>query len=523
MLNFELKFTGNRFAEILLKIPCKQNILIVTDGSLRFDSSGFGLSEFIGIISNAGHNVATAHRTGGGVNATIPGSFNFATAATAVTRTNYDQLWLFGFSSAAISATEQTVIAQFMQNGGGVFATGDHETLGAGMGANIPRVRRMRNWASVPMSNPSRLDTVLEPGSDGVKQFEDQSDVIPQRIFPVFFTNGGPDNQASSWSVHAVLRHESGAVDYLPDHPHESECLEPAPVAGNFAGIEEWPAAGGARIAPQVVAVSISAGRFVNMSGGGKPPVKPRSFGAISAYDGDAANVGRVVCDATWHHFVNINLNGSGSGRSGLYIAGNPTPEYLKIQRYFVNTARWLAPKNRRSCWPFVIVSLTRFDFEIAELRLPFPHPCPWDPLIKIGLVAEEVLTRHWGSGMLAEVVDDLVSSSEANPALAQLLTAQTLATETSDASKEPEPSLLPLQDVRRVILGSIINQLAHKLPEDETKLAALFKRPQPKLVDTVIADAIENAEQSIGDYLQRALKQTAALTKAIQTKKPLR
>lgn len=520
MLNFELKFAGNQFAELIFKLPCKQNILMVTDGSLSFGTAGFGLSEFVTIIKSGGHTVSTAHRTGGGVASTIAGNFNFATAATPVNRTNYDQLWLFGFTSSALSAAEQTTIAQFMQAGGGVFATGDHATIGSGMGTTLPRVRQMRNWASVPMTSPDRHDTVLEPGSDGIKQFEDQSDDIPQRIFPVFFSNGGPDNQASSWNVHPVLRHESGAVDYLPDHPHESECLAPVPAAGNFAGVEEWPMAAGVRIAPQVVAVSISAGRFVTNTG--KPPVKPHSFGAISAYDGDAANVGRVVCDATWHHFVNVNLNGSGSGgRSGLYAAGNPTPEYLKIQRYYLNTARWLAPKNRRSCWPFLQAALTRFDFEIAELRLPLPHPCPWDPLLKIGVVAEEVMTRHWGLGAMAEIVDDLVASSDLNPALAQLVKAQQEISLTHDNTKELEPSLLPLQNIRRVILGSIINQLAHKLPEDETKLATMFKRAQPKLVDTVIAEAIDGAEQAIGDYLQRALKQTAVIASAIKSKRP--
>ena len=76
---------------------------------------------------------------------------------------------------------------------------------------------------------------------------------------------GGDPFVASTWAVHPVLRHPSGAVDAMPDHPHESECLAPAPVAGNFAGVEEWPAptSGGARIAPEVVSVSISAGRFI--------------------------------------------------------------------------------------------------------------------------------------------------------------------------------------------------------------------------------------------------------------------
>lgn len=533
MLNLQKQFVGNQFAEILFRFPCKQKILMVTDGSLRFDSAGFGLSEFVGIVKNAGHTVATAHRTGSGVTSTIPGSFNFATAAVPVIRPNYDQLWLFGFSSSAISASEQNVIAQFMQAGGGVFATGDHETLGAGMGANIPRVRWMRDWSSVPMASITRHDTVLEPGSDGIKQFADQGDAIPQRTFPVFFSNGGPSEVASSWNVHPVLRHESGAVDYLPDHPHESECLEPVPFAGNFAGVEEWPAVGGMQPAPQVVAVSISAGRFVSSgaptASGTKPPVKPRSFGAISAYDGDSANVGRIVCDATWHHFVNVNLNGSGSGRSGLYAAGSPTPEYLKIQRYYLNTVRWLAPKSRRSCWPFLQAALARFDFEIAEMRLPLPHPCPWDPLLKIGLAAEEAITRHWGEGATADIVDDLVSINGSNPALSQIVKAQpaaalvtsaALAAAKASEAKEPEPSLLPLQNIRRVILGSIVNQLAFRFPEDEGKLAALFERAQPKLVESVIGEAVNGAAQAIDDFLQVALKRTAALAKSIQARR---
>jgi hypothetical protein len=105
---------------------------MVTDASLDFGTGGFGLSEFVIIVKNAGHMVTTAHRNGSGPNLTIAGSFNFATAATAVKTANYDQIWLFGFSTTALTAPEQTAIAQFMQSGGGVFATGDHESIGAG-------------------------------------------------------------------------------------------------------------------------------------------------------------------------------------------------------------------------------------------------------------------------------------------------------------------------------------------------------------------------------------------------------
>jgi len=527
MRNFELQFKGNRFWEIILKFPCPQKILMVTDSSLNFGTGGFGLSEFVTIVQNAGHTVATAHRNGNGPNLTIVGNFDFATAATAVTTVNYDQIWLFGFSTTALSAAEQATVGQFMQSGGGVFATGDHQTIGAGMGANIPRVRTMRNWSTIPMVNPNRHDTVLDPGADNVKQFQDQADATPQRIYPVFFSNGGPDNVASSWSVHPVLRHSSGAVDYLPDHPHESECLAPIPAAGNFAGVEEWPApiGGGARIPAQIAAISISAGRFITDSL--KPPVSPGCFGAISTYDGDAAQVGRIVCDATWHHFVNINLNGSGAGldpttglpRTGLHGAGIPTPEYLKIQRYYLNTVRWLAPRGRRWCWPFLQVALLRFDFEIAELQLPEPHPCPWDILIRIGLIGEEVMTRHWGPGALAEIVDEMLSVTDETATLARLLKAQQY-TQNDDREKLTEPSLLPLHDMRRAILGSVVNLLAHKLPADEERLADLFAKGRDKLAQDLISEGIKGAEQAINDHLRRTLKQTTTLAEAIQARK---
>lgn len=525
------RLKGNRFLELIWAFPCPQKILMVTDGSLDFGTGGFGLSEFVSIIQSAGHTISTAHRSGVGP-VTIAGNFTFSSN---VNTNNFDQIWLFGFSTAALADSEKNRIAQFMQSGGGVFATGDHSTIGAGMGANIPRVRLMRNWSSIPMATPERLDTVLEPGPDNLKQFQDQSDAIPQRIYPVFFSNGGSDFAASTWSVHPILRHPSGAVDYLPDHPHESECIAPTPVAGTFAGVEEWPSptGGGGRIAPQVAAVSISAGRFINSGAptptGTKPPVKPRCFGAISVYDGDMANVGRIVCDATWHHFVNINLNGSGAGldpttmtpRRGLYsgIPLTPTPEYEKIKTYFRNTARWLAPRNRRSCWPFVVLSTIRFDFEMLELRLPEPHPCPWDILVRIGSVAEDTANRLFGPGTMEEMVDEMLFSSRSAASLAKHLRAFRKELN-GEVFRESERSLLPVQNIRRVIFASVINVIASKLPDDPKKAERLLKKGHDKLATEVIDEGIRGAEQAIDVFLEDALKQTAAMAKAFRSRK---
>ncbi len=521
MLNDAVLVRGNHLAELIFRIPCPQKILMVTDGSLSFGAGAFGLSEFVSIITGAGHTVSTAHRSGIGP-VTIAGNYNFATAATAVTTANYDQIWLFGFSTTALTAAEQTTIANFMRNGGGIFATGDHATIGRGMGNNIPRVRSMRNWATIPMVDPMRHDTVVNPGVDGIKQFDDQADIFPQQIYPVFFSNGGPQNDPATWTVHPVLRHTSGAVDFLPDHAHESECLAPTPVAGNFAGVEEWPTptGGGPRIAAQVVAVSISAGRFITDTK--KPPVLPRCFGAISAYDGDAAAVGRIVCDATWHHFVNINLNGAGgtpdttlAPRTGMYVGGMPTPEYLKIQRYYLNTVRWLAPIGRRSCWPFIVAAVLRFDPEVLELQLPEPHPCPWDPLVRIGLVVEEALTRYWGPGALEELVDDLLISTGAAPALSQVLKSRRFI-QGGEQERPSDTTLLPLQELRRAVFGSVVNLLARELPEDEKQLARVIRGFSDDSGAKLLVEGLRGAQLSMTEYLGRALDRAGAEIKAL-------
>lgn len=503
-----VKLIGNDFRAAILLFPCPQKILMVTDSSLNFGTGGFGLSEFKDIVTSAGHTVSTAHRSGTAP-VTIAGNFNFQTAATAVTLANYDQMWLFGFSTAALTGPEQQVIAAFMNSGGGVFATGDHSTIGAGMGNNIPRVRLMRDWAGVPMASQDRHDTVVDIGPDNIKQFSDQSDDLPQRIFPIWLSNGGDQFTKSTWSVHPVLRHSSGAVDFLPDHPHESQCFGPAGVAGNFAGVEEWPqASDGSRPGAMVAAVSVSGGRFVESgaptASGTKPPVIPKLFGAISAYDGDRANVGRVVCDATWHHFVNINLNGSGSGREAMKPGGVATGEYLKIQTYYKNTVRWLAPRGRRNCWPWLQVVAVRFTFELLEELRPEPHPCPWDPLIRIGALTEEALTREFGPGAADTIVADLLANAKGAPALAR---AMRMRQPKTLKEGESDIDLLPRTEIRRAILGELMNAIVRDLPVDAEKLAEVLRKNHDELAVKHSMLAVETAQRTVAGKMAGARK----------------
>lgn len=493
---------------------CGQRILVVTDGGLNYDpNDGFGLTEFLQILSSSGSLlsppvISTAHRSGD-PNASIAGAFNFATAARAVTTANYDQIWMFGISTSPLQNAERRVIAQFMQDGGGVFATGDHSTLGAGMGANLPRVRNMRNWSSIPMSSQDRHDTVAGAGKDPGYQFTDQSDDLPQRIYPHY------QLQSGTWVVHPLLRSPAGDIESLPDHPHESECTVPSDLTQSMSidglTVQEYPAdSSGTRISPVIVATSISGGRY--LTDAGKPPVNPRCFGAISAYDGHRVGVGRVVCDATWHHFVNINLNGMGNplrnpadfatGKNGLYdAAGNPTPLYQQIKRYYKNVAGWMAPSRVRWCRWWLDLVLERYRFPLIEEWEPLPHPAPWERLVQAGALVQEALDRAQGAGTAAEMVADLIGGD-----LSQRLFA---------VGKERH--LMPALELRQGLLGAAMEVVARELPEDPLRLAAALKdMGADDIAREQFATARKLALGAAGEHFARAAQATARLAKAL-------
>jgi hypothetical protein len=237
----------------------------------------------------------------------------------------------------------------------------------------------------------------------------------------------------------------------------------------------------------------------------------PRCFGAISAYDGHPAGVGRIVCDATWHHFINLNLNGGeapsdakGAERIGLYVRGcdgskAPTAEFLKIQTYFHNTIRWLAPPGLRE--PLMLAAVARFDIAALELRLPRQDP-DWSQLLEIGRELQDVIDRRFGPGALTTVVDDMLNALGEGSGLAELLHSRA-ALKARECSGGVE-SLLPLADMRRAVLASLVNVLARFLPADECELECLMEA-RDALALEVTEKALVAAEKAIAAYLERA------------------
>jgi hypothetical protein len=525
MPDFTLEAARWQLDVIALSQLCGQRILVVTDG-LNYDpNDGFGLTEFLSIIATTpsfgAHTISTADRFGD-PNATIAGNFNFATAVKPVTRANYDQLWLFALErTTVISNAERRVIAQFMEDGGGVFATGDHENLGAAMCSNLPRIRGMREWFSIPVSSSTRHDTVVNAGIDAGFQFTDQSDRFPQKIFP-HFTGTSPN-----FVVHPVLRSPVGVIDVRPDHPHESECKIPTDLTQTMAingkNFVEYPTGGGgAKPAPVKVSTSVSGGRFLTDLL--KPPVNPRCFLGITAYDGDVASTGRIVCDSTWHHFININLNGKGNplrnpgnfvtGKNGLYDnAGNPTADYQQIKRYFQNIVKWLAPIGTRNCLILTELVIERFRYPLREELVPNPHPCPWDPMVRIGKLTADALDRAHGAGRSLEIVRDLMTINGIEGKFADLLRNEQVEV------AENERHLLPLSELQLGLLGSVMNTVALALPSNPNDLRKTIRDEKAfgtfgkEQLSEGLKRGIEEASKNLAVVLRNSAKMAEELS----------
>lgn len=548
---------------------CRPRVLIVTDGGLNYrENDGFGLTRFIDAISN--HSSVTlrpiitlAHRgvhispvVISGTTYNVSTGFNFSTASPDVSTQNYDQIWLFGISGAPISDAEVRKIAEFMNAGGGVFSTGDHAHLGSQMSDRLPRIRHMRNWRasssggvpmgyeSIPMSL-NRIDTIVDPGSDNFYEFVDQSDNIPQRIYPNYKVTG---TDANDWvaTIHPVLRMPgsslsrgpafsgfgpaafSNDIDVLPDHPHESECFEVSSSENTAAhngtyseanmSFQEFPnyEIGTGKIPAEIVAYSVSGGRSIH-SGPSKPPVRPRMFGANCAFNGHLSapisgtvRPGRIMCDATWHHFVNINLDGVGTSRNGLgswnlaQTIFTASPDLLKIYKYFQNMIDWLQPSNRIWCLFYWYISEVYYRSPMREEFIDAIETKNLDDVRKIGMITSNAIDETIGLGTARMMVAAALRESKGGTKLAALL--------------DPNAGELDSKEINEVIFGIIGQAAADLIPvlkepgeleiEDNKKSA---EKEEEKIYERFEASLqkglIERVSSTIKEYLKSADK----------------
>jgi len=382
---------------VLLNIrygPAKVRVLVMSDGSSYDVNSGFSLGLALQDAFDSAHpehpayarfEFTKAHRSNtAGV---TPGYEDFR--FTPGSLDDFDELWLFGFTpgNPYLDANEVAEIHGFMDAGGGVLAMGDHEDLGLGLCGNIKRVRSMRKWwfnAPPPPAgmiqapdnaNLTRNDTQQPAFPGGPVNGGSESDAAPQPIYPRYRYGHRLWRPWARYKYpHPVLCGPRGAIRVLPDHPHEGDCIVPAAA---FAG--EYP--GG--VAVEVIATGRN---VIGRTKSGFTITDDRPFGLIGVWDGHdpAADRGRVLVDATWHHWFNINVGG---------LRAENGDEYKDILAYFRNVAVWLAPKERQArmkkAGQLIILTIPSFVERAATLRTIRP-----ELVYVIGIEARDALGR---------------------------------------------------------------------------------------------------------------------------------
>ena len=521
---------------ILLR-PCRVRVLIVTDAGGSFGTAAFGLKALIDALKLppgpwVKFEITTANRRAD----PTADMQNFSFDASGLS--GYDEIWLFGVErsfSAPLTDSELRALSEFMDDGGGVFATGDHEDLGVAMCGSVPRVRSMRKWhwpspgpngepVAPPVGGLDRLDT-LRQGSSAGFQFDDQSDDVPQNIAPRMYPSW-----SFPWKVprivhpHPVLCGPRGVIRVLPDHPHEGECYVPSDLTTSFTfdgyTIEEYPAlAGGARLAPEVIATSTVIGG--RSAADVKGPVTPRSFGAIGAWDGHRVSRGRVIVDATWHHFFNINLVGDAGSPDPIKQVGFlATPAgmaaYEEIKSYFRNIAVWLARPERHACMRWRALWVCRWNHRVLmDLRPPYLErgirSIDLPELLRVGELARDVLGRLASQCQAHVWLTDLVKVLLPK----QFPHIEPLVDPWWPVPPDPDPDPVPwlhAQTVLDATLGGALYALATEFPHpepDQGDKAERFDfeellRPAAAVAVDRVAEAVDHSSRRARELQER-------------------
>jgi hypothetical protein len=360
----------------------------------------------------------------------------------------FDQVWFFGdwpaFEAndpangdeiiqkeeyAPLGEDELRIVAEWMERGGGVFATGDHSLLGASMCSRIPRVRRMRKWTraqGVPsFADEDRHETLVHFSQTGLMGQE--GDRWPQRILPVYRDRGPFFYQPFP---HPLLCGRTGVIDHFPDHMHEGSVIEdedvqlddPLGIPGYNA--DEFPSApAGLRPRPEVIAHGLTT----------SPDAQTKLFGLLGVYDGDPVGLGRVVVDSTWHHWFSTNLVGFQAEAPGFYA---------RMQDYYRNVALWLSTPDQRASMLFAAT---------------------WGVLVGVHPGAFDRVLGIWGLG---ERVLDVIGRTATQCIVAELV-ATVIVIRQFPTSQSPRPEKqrparlqLPISRVSEAVVGGIALEL---------------------------------------------------------------
>jgi len=240
----------------------------------------------------------------------------------------------FGGPKNELNEDEVNALASWMNNEfGGVLITGDHATdrpgqvndpkdeqlaLGRALGQKVPRAGQLRIWKGPPTLAPADAFNTL---STGVVD-PTQDDPIPQRLlFDHVDARGVPHELF--WGKDQKGKQQF--INVFPDHAHEGGLIIPEPD-------NTWPPFDAPPGTVKPKAVSIASG--INFApNGGRNSV-------LVTYDGDSVGVGRIVADSSFHHYLDVNLEGFNQSEDKSILRS--------ITQFYRNLAFYLIPLSKR-------------------------------------------------------------------------------------------------------------------------------------------------------------------------------
>jgi hypothetical protein len=228
----------------------------------------------------------------------------------ALDQSDFDELWLFAVDVGdGLTEADCEAISRFRRLGRGVLVTRDHMDLGSSICslAGVGTAHHFHTRNLDPVEDNRRID-----------------DTVTTNIsWPNFHSGANGDFQIIEVvaPLHPVLKDPgspTGAIRYLPSHPHEGAVSAPAGAA--------------ARVIAK--GVSQTTGRIFNLA---------------VAFEADSSG-GRAIAESTFHHFVDYNWDTTSGAPS--FVDEPPSTAIMASQealaateRYALNIAAWLAER----------------------------------------------------------------------------------------------------------------------------------------------------------------------------------
>ena len=318
----------------------------------------------------------------------------------------------------------------------------DHEHflgLGRALGHRVPRAGRLRKWKGPPtrLKEDSFNTQVLTSGTDP-ESLGLHSDPVPQQLILRTFNSRGEPVQGGQ--PHPLFLYMPDRwIQLFPDHMHEGSVIIPRKL-----GTRTWPKGKHRQPEPRVVARGID-------------KRNAQLLNIVAAYNGDSANVGRIVADSTWHHYFNVNLN--------LFLPpGDEDSAADQIGQFYSNLAMWLAPYNIRFEMARVMVDYLARDPHIFEDA----GPPTQDTSVEARMVEALTIGRRAFS-LLSELaspceVHELIQILIGTPHSAKI---ETLYLPDSAATLSYLPS-------KELLLGDVVGRHRRKIAQIESSGAVL-------------------------------------------------